>query len=780
MAGGSGAYELEESVRGTGPRRQVSPLAEQAGPPQARSCVHAGVPSEPVRRFDKISPLLAALVAAVAWWGLGTVRRLPVLEATTPMGTFDFVAYYRPNAQYAFSRLAAGEIPLWNPLQGFGLPFLATLQTGVLYPPNWLHLFLPTQLAFAILAAAHLGLAAVFCAALARALGANGWGSLAAGLLFAGSNWLFGAVFSPPMLYSVAWLPAVILAVERIVERPGPGRVAALAGAVAMQALTGWPYVLVMTALAAAVFSAGALVEVGLRERRLPISRAVALTAGAIAGALLAAPQILPAEELLSHSARAIGILDSDQTVLLTMQHDPAYFLTALLRNGVNDAVPGILALPLAALALLRRSPHRARLALLLGIGVMGMLIAFPLHAPLYGWLRELPLFGDFRFPFRYRLLSTLALSIAAGVGVTQAAALVARSARVQAALAASLAALVVALQSSVVFRGTYPFPREATFPRTPGVDVVLARLRDGIGTGRIHWQHADEFAWIDKIGQMEGLRVTHDLEPLTPAAVARYLSFFETGTTQTIDARDILRDRNARTSSKTAAPRSFMGSIPFFGRVGLPGEAARSRLLDLASVRFVLANEPPAWLDQRFVRLRDLGAHPAVFENPNALPRAYRVRFAESEPSDPGLALARLVAPEFDARETVLLDDPPAGLTRSSAAVTATGAGAASLEVDEPNRQVIRTHGDESGVVVVTDTFYPGWEATLDGEPVPILRANTVFRAVAVPAGEHVVEMRYRPRMFRLGVALSLGTLLAGSAFALWLAWSPRRSAPS
>ena len=728
------------------------------------------VPSGPVRRFDKISPLLAATCAAAAWWALGTVRRIPALEATTPVGTFDFIAYYRPNARYAFARLASGEIPLWNPLQGFGLPFLATLQTGVLYPPNGLHLVLPTQLAFAVLAAAHLGLAAWFCAALARALGADAWGALAAGLLYAGSNWLFGAVWSPPILYSAAWLPAVLLAVHRIAERPTPGRIAALAGAVAMQALTGWPYVLVMTAFAAAVFSAGALIEVSLRERRLPVSRAAALAAGAVAGALVAAPQILPAQELLAHSVRAVGVLGSGQTVLLTTQHDPAYFLAALFQRGVNDGVPGILTVPLAALALSRRSPHRARLALLVGIGALGLLVAFPLHVPIYGWLRELPLFGDFRFPFRYRLLSTLALAVAAGVGVTQLAALAARGARAQAGVAAGLAVLLVCLQSGVVFRGSYPFPREASWPRTPGIDTVLGELRTRGAADRIHWQHADEFGWIDKIGEMEGLRVTHDLEPLTPATVGRYLSFFETGTTETIDARDIAREKSGRAASKNAAPRDYLGAIPFFGRVGLPEGPDRSGLLDLASVRFVLANEPPGWLAERFVRLRDLGQRPAVFENPNALPRAYRVRFAEAEPADPAVALARLASPEFDAKRTALLDGPPADLARGDRSAAVADAGGARIEVDEPERQVIRTHGEQPGVLVVTDSFFPGWEATLDGQAVPILRANTAFRAVAVPAGEHVVEMRYRPRPFRLGVALSLGTLVAGAACAVAL----------
>jgi len=71
-------------------------------------------------------------------------------------------------------------------------------------------------------------------------------------------------------------------------------------------------------------------------------------------------------------------------------------------------------------------------------------------------------------------------------------------------------------------------------------------------------------------------------------------------------------------------------------------------------------------------------------------------------------------------------------------------------------------------GVLVVADTDYPGWEATIDGKEVPILRANVAFRAVEVPAGEHVVEFRFRPASARHGLIASFFflALSAGAAF--------------
>jgi uncharacterized membrane protein YfhO len=70
-------------------------------------------------------------------------------------------------------------------------------------------------------------------------------------------------------------------------------------------------------------------------------------------------------------------------------------------------------------------------------------------------------------------------------------------------------------------------------------------------------------------------------------------------------------------------------------------------------------------------------------------------------------------------------------------------------------------------GWLVVRDLYWPGWKARVDGRPVPLLPADGVFRAVALPAGTHQVEFRYRPLSFGLGGILSvlaaLGLLLSG-----------------
>ena len=83
-----------------------------------------------------------------------------------------------------------------------------------------------------------------------------------------------------------------------------------------------------------------------------------------------------------------------------------------------------------------------------------------------------------------------------------------------------------------------------------------------------------------------------------------------------------------------------------------------------------------------------------------------------------------------------------------------------------EPDGYVFAVASARRQFLVLSDSYYPGWEAEVDGVPVPIHRANMAFRAVVVPEGKHTVEFRYRPDSFYYGAGVSAFTLVAGSVF--------------
>jgi uncharacterized membrane protein YfhO len=102
------------------------------------------------------------------------------------------------------------------------------------------------------------------------------------------------------------------------------------------------------------------------------------------------------------------------------------------------------------------------------------------------------------------------------------------------------------------------------------------------------------------------------------------------------------------------------------------------------------------------------------------------------------------------------------------------------SLELDTPEHVRLTVVAAEPSILVLSDSWYPGWQATLNGQDVPIERANILFRAVAVPAGQHTVEFRFAPASVRRGLLLSVGSVVALVLVALvWDVWQRRAARP-
>jgi hypothetical protein len=156
-----------------------------------------------------------------------------------------------------------------------------------------------------------------------------------------------------------------------------------------------------------------------------------------------------------------------------------------------------------------------------------------------------------------------------------------------------------------------------------------------------------------------------------------------------------------------------------------------------------------------------------AVYENSRALPRAFVVPHAAPLPDRPRV-LEALTTTDF--RDLVLLEGAP-----PAADGPAGSSGAAAIEQYLPNRVAVRVAGDGPGYLVLTDAWSPGWDCTVDGAAAPVYRADYLFRAVAVPAGEHEVVFTFAPRSYQLG-RLITGLAVVLAAAVLLLSWLRER----
>ena len=149
------------------------------------------------------------------------------------------------------------------------------------------------------------------------------------------------------------------------------------------------------------------------------------------------------------------------------------------------------------------------------------------------------------------------------------------------------------------------------------------------------------------------------------------------------------------------------------------------------------------------------------ILRNRSTLPRAWLV--GEAEAVDGEEALRRISGesgPDFDPRRTALLEVAPTEMPALPGGELASES-EARVSIYEPNRLVIETRAAQPAVLVVSEMFYPGWEATIDDRPARIHLTNFLLRGVYVPAGEHRVEMRYRAPAARNGAIISACTLV-------------------
>jgi hypothetical protein len=156
------------------------------------------------------------------------------------------------------------------------------------------------------------------------------------------------------------------------------------------------------------------------------------------------------------------------------------------------------------------------------------------------------------------------------------------------------------------------------------------------------------------------------------------------------------------------------------------------------------------------------------LIDRPSAFPPAFLTSCWEH--ADDAAALDRLrsmSSAQLRATAIVSDGDPPA-----AGAGPCRNAGEATIARYEPERVVARTRADTASVLVLSDAWFPGWSVTVDGRDAAMLRVDHALRGVALPAGEHTVEFRFRPRALVAGALVTAASLLLLVALAVASRW--------
>jgi hypothetical protein len=713
--------------------------------------------------------LLVALVLLLHWRIL-----TPDLGERHSLDPGDFTAQF-----YAFDRaeakqLRSGQLPLWEPCMNSGHPFLADVQAAVFYPISFLTVLSmawggDSLFALELEVVAHFCLAAIFTYLFARRTIRHRGGAFLSACAFVFGGYLTGyPSLQLAILKTDVWLPLILLGLEAGVTRLEtaarhawlPFLGAGLAYGLAI--LAGHPQSAMYVGYASIGYLLFRLWGPSLR-RRLPPALALFF----LAALGLSAAQWLPSLEYMRLSTRAtVSYQEASNGLALTD-------LLQLVLPSQSALYVGVVPLLLAALALplVPRRPVR----FWIGLGLVALLLAFGGNLFFYSVFYLLvPGFGLFRGQERAAFLVSYALAMLGGYG---------------------LAGLC-----------RRPLPRWA--PK-----VVAAACLGALGwicPGYIGWLAAGQanyspFYWSMQQGVYLFLCLAGALVLVSWRGRGGSARWFVVGmlflTLLDLFTANASRNQEHRLPVELVAPSALIEKMQaddglfrvhndgqFAANLGCQydleatggpsplrlerysrfyWEVPKEFVWRLLNVRYVVSPNSALHVPSEVVATESRDEELFYLHRlATTAPRAWVVHEVEIIPEE-GDALARLSDWRFDPFGAAVLPaalEAPLGPTDSQAAPSVVH-----WIGREPARLELTVELPADGLLVLSEVYYPGWRATVDGRPVEILRADVTLRALRLAAGQHVVELAYRPYTVAIGLVISAVTLLLCLGLGLW-----------
>lgn len=731
-----------------------------------------------------------ALLCVAFFWDVFFLRAEQIL------GGDDLTNLFWHWADFAVSSIEQGRFPLWNPYLFSGIPFSANPQPALFYPPMWLTGLMPLNRALALIVVLHVWVAGGGMYAWMRSEGASKSGALFAAAVFAFSGYFLVRIRGGHLgvLTTGSWLP-LLLWIYRSVCRRQQWALALAGGLpVGLSILAGHMASFIYVALGLTAYAAYGAWKAWQREQSIHAVtlRLVWVCTMLAVGLAVAAVQLLPAAELARQSTRQAG---ANYDFAARFSWPPGHLLTLLVPNFFGEATHtgywsegiydefvfyiGIMPLMLGLIGL--KLQHRLRDFLAL-TALGALLLAFGEYSILHRlFYRFVPLFRVMRAPARAGYLFTLAAAALAGLTMTT----LQRSDR----------------QDRARLLG--PFRWSWVMTVTGGVLVLIVAGFAAFALGREAtpaagrlWHQANQTMlfliffllsasvliwWKRAPSAQAGFYVS--------ALVLVLLDLWTFG-------NGILKVRNIQESAywrivAEAVPDAETRVLPWglneaeqngamaydvqsvFGYDPLTLQRyeefitsrpdPRARTYDLLNAGYLVTTAPQGFPEEPGepqLLLEQSGV--TIYKRPGSLPRAWIVR--QLRVMDDAAILEHIHEPAFDPRATALVEAPTS--------CPGTG-GQVKITEYSGNGIEAQTEGG-GGLLVLSEIHYPGWKATVDGEPAELVRADYLLRALCVPPGTHQIDLRYDPPLLKLGLLITAVALLLVAAASIWILREP------
>ncbi len=747
---------------------------------------------------------------------------------------WDGIIYFYPSRFFLGQQLHSGTVPLWNPYQLCGAPFLANIQSAVFYPPNWLFAVIPAARAFGVLALLHLTLCGWFFFLLMKRLGCRDIPAILSGVIYSYSAWQVSWLQLPTFLAASCWFSLLFHELHRMSEyrhrANEPRGLPPLVGislSLAMILLAGHLQIAFYGIFAAILWSVRLLVIIWRENGRKNAVRFVISAAGAgVVGSMLAMPQLLPAIELSKSSHRQSKPSEDGYRAYMEYGLPAGNLITAALPNFYgSDAAPenpywgfyqksfpdgntisirhnfaetalflGIIPLLLGAVALVRFPFNRKDILFFCGLAILTLCMAMdtPLDRLFYFGI---PGFGQSGSPARCLVLWSMSWAALAGFGLDTL--LNNPLSKREYVTIITVVVLFIAVGLSLASsRLGHPSPGR----QIPVLGEVISRIGSG-------WVIFGISLLLGVLLMIPAITKKCQVNSLYHAAfvILVIAELFISGIEYNPTARpdQVFPDSTgiATLRSQLKHERIFpvnqLWSLNKFPPAVFPPNASMVYgFRDVQGYDSLLTAQYKAFatLFARPNRQGVIDASPpevgnmVFFQNSNS-PKVEETgaAFAITSSADLDPAAAPNGFSIYDVVGDIAIT-PLSGKKGRTLIYSLSGSASSTGELaipewveDGTDKVSLRTNTPNPVILRLADTYMPGWIAKMDGLNVPIHRDKTsgIFREVNIPGGTHLVSFQYEPANYRLGLYLAcLGCLMI--VFNCWVSASLRGSNPS
>lgn len=712
-----------------------------------------------------------------------------------------------PWRAFAWESMQNGLLPLWNPFNGLGAPLIANYQLAFFYPPGWLvYLFaalggIPLMAwSHTLLVVLHLVWAGTGMALFVRSLGLGVLAQTVSGLAFSLGGYLVARNSFFSMIWAAAWLPWILFAITDTLLKERIRFSFRLLIFINFQLLAGhaqltW-YSLLLAGLWTVFYSWS---RYGIKKG---LHAALVFLGTLLAAAALASVQLLPTAEYLLQSQRSNAV---DYELGLTYSYWPWRLLTMISPDFFGNPgsgtyfgyaaywedaayiglIPLILAVSTVKRTLSRKiqddSGQKSIFRFWWVIILVGFILALGKNLPVFLFLyKNVPTFGLFNAPARWMFWVVVGLCVLAGYGAEAWRAPVGKAIRrFRLALVVTLAVTVGAGLAWLVLRDVrLTFIQSTAVTGIWGIVFCVLALRmpkEGMDKNRWNFVVAGLIA-TDLVAAQFSLIPTTEAGffnqngPVLSVAQGQrvYLSYTDE---YTLKFQRFFRIANFNPLESWSNLWQVM--LPDFNILArtayvnnfdplLPGRYA-------ALINYLDKLPPEKRIG--FLNILDVGLvesiDPAIPEGVQFQPVQTGGRFQWAPcaiyAADENESFQKLVQNvDLLAQGRVIVEGKG-----SDTPCIAPGKAVIQVLQDSSLQYIVSVNADQAGWLVMADTWYPGWEAQVDGKAAPVLNADYLLRGVYLARGAHQVEFAYHPFWYRIGSILSV----AGWAFLLFFA---------